>query len=79
MENRPECAAQQQKNVSARTRNCGERSACATDMPPPESMAPSASGWSELAISGGRLTSSAAGINSAQAMIPTVIMAVRQS
>jgi hypothetical protein len=48
-------------------------------MAAPESTAPSASGWPELAVSGGRLTSSAAGINSAQAMIPTVIMAVRQS
>src|SRR5262249_39031833 len=54
----PECAAQQAKNVSPRTRNWGERSACAAEMPVG---APDAEPPLAIAGPGGRLTSSAAG------------------
>src|SRR6266513_2257092 len=75
----PECAAQQPKNVSASTMNWGERNACATDRPAPGSAALVDPGAPELAVSGGCLTNSAAGISSVQATMPIVIMAVRQS
>src|SRR5438034_9074015 len=72
----PECAAQQAKNVSASTRNCGERSALPTDHPAPGTFI---AGEPDGAGSGARRTSSAAGSNSAHAIRPTVIIAVRQS
>ncbi len=75
----PECAAQQQKKVSASTTNCGERNAWATVRPAPPVAAPAADAAVSAAAAGGRRTSSAAGITRAQATSPTVVIAVRQS
>jgi hypothetical protein len=75
----PECAAQQAKNVSASTRNWGERSAAATDHPAPGPPGRFVAGEPEDDVSGARRTSNAAGISSAHANKPTVIIAVRQS
>src|SRR5215472_12725750 len=74
----PECAAQQPKKVSARTTNCGERSACDTVPAVPGATLRADSGPT-AATTGGWRTSNAAGISRIQAMMPIVIMAVRQS
>ncbi len=73
----PECAAQQRKKVSASTTNCGERNASRADIE--GSSAAAAPATAPLAAAGGCRTSSAAGIRSAQATTPIVIIAVRQS
>jgi len=73
----PEWAAQQAKNVSASTANCGERSAWAAVRPAP--LPDGARGDPWPAVAGGWRTRSAAGISRIQAAMPMVSMAVRQS
>ncbi len=75
----PECAAQQAKKVSARTRNCGERNAWAADMPTSPAAAFGPAAAPAPVATGGRRTSNAAGISRIQAATPMVIIAVRQS
>ena len=74
----PECAAQQRKKVDASTMNCGERNASPEDIARP-SVAATRPPATAAAAAGARRTNSAAGIRSAQATMPMVIIAVRQS
>src|SRR5262249_48008791 len=75
----PECAAQQAKKVSASTRNCGDRRACAADMPLSAVTPDLTPGLAIVAVEGARRTNSAAGSNNDQARMPMRSMAVRQS
>src|SRR3984893_4093142 len=73
----PEWVAQQKKFVSSRMMNCGERSACASDI---SACAESADGAdSPLSSAGARRTSSETGIMIAATTRATICIEVRQS
>src|SRR6202790_383193 len=73
----PECVAQQKKFVSSRMMNCGERSACDSDI---SACAESADGAdSPLSSAGARRTSSETGIMIAATTRATICIEVRQS
>jgi hypothetical protein len=74
----PECAAQQAKNVRARAANCGVRSAWATVSSRPSAPAV-AVGTASGAVAAGSRTSSAAGMMTSHARLPSICMAMRQS
>src|SRR6266850_1278562 len=73
----PECVAQQKKFVASRMMNCGERSACASDISTcvgsPDDME------GALSSAGGRRTSSETGIMTAPTTTATICIEVRQS
>ena len=73
----PECVAQQKKFVSSRMMNCGERSACASDI----SACPASPDGTDAPLSraGARRTSSETGIMIAATTSATICIEVRQS
>ena len=73
----PECVAQQKKFVSSRMMNCGERSACASDI----SACPASPDGTDALLSsaGARRTSSETGIMIAATTSATICIEVRQS
>ena len=73
----PECVAQQKKFVSSRMMNCGERSACASDI----SACAGLSDGADVppASAGARRTSSETGIMIAATTRATICIEVRQS
>src|SRR3954463_8998056 len=73
----PECVAQQKKLVSSRMMNCGERSACASDIS--AGAGPPDGADSPLASAGARRTSSETGIMIAATTAATICIDVRQS
>src|SRR5487761_1941054 len=72
----PECVAQQKKLVASRMMNCGERSACESDI---SGAAPSDAAADTAASAGGRRTSSETGIMMAPTTTATICIEVRQS
>ena len=75
----PECVAQQKKFVSSRMMNCGERSACASDIVRLRRSDRRPSADCALASAGGRRTSSEAGIIMAATTTAMICIEVRQS
>src|ERR1700751_5919941 len=73
----PECVAQQEKFVSSRIMNCGERSACASDLSACAGSPDEADG--PLSSAGARRTSSETGIMIAATTSATICIEVRQS
>ncbi len=73
----PECVAQQKKFVSSRMMNCGERSACASDISACTGSPDGADG--PPASAGARRTSSETGIMIAATTSATICIEVRQS
>src|SRR3978361_1504314 len=72
----PECVAQQKKLVASRITNCGERTACASDI----SVATAAvCDAGALTTAGARRTSNDTGIMMAATMTATICIDVRQS
>src|SRR3954471_16154916 len=74
----PECVAQQKKFVSSRMMNCGDFTACPTDI---SDCGPPAAEAAALApaSAGGRRTSNATGIMITATMTATICIVVRQS
>src|SRR5258705_11703430 len=73
----PECVAQQKKFVASRMMNCGERSACASDISAGAGSPDGAEG--ALSSAGGRRTSKETGIMIAPTTSATICIEVRQS
>src|SRR6476660_3012139 len=73
----PECVAQQKKFVSSRIMNCGERSACASDISAFAGSPDGADG--ALASAGARRTSSETGTMMTATTRATICIEVRQS
>ena len=74
----PECVAQHKKFVASRMMNCGERSACATDISGGGASSP-AGATSPLSSAGGRRTKSETGIMMAATTTAMTCIEVRQS
>src|ERR1700676_421868 len=73
----PECVAQQKKFVSSRIMNCGERSACESDISACTGLPDGADG--ALASAGARRTNSETGIMITATTSATICIEVRQS
>ena len=73
----PECVAQQKKFVSSRMMNCGERSACASDISACAGSPDGADG--PLSSAGARRTNSETGIMMTATTRATICIEVRQS
>src|SRR6185437_7842962 len=74
----PECVAQQKKLVNSRTTNCGERSACASDISGSDEVLPNLAGTS-AASAGARRTRSETGIMMDATMTARICIELRQS
>src|SRR5579863_1934382 len=74
----PECVAQQKKLVESRMTNCGERSACESDISPSPTT-PSDGAEGEASSAGGRRTRSETGIMIPATTSATICIEVRQS
>src|SRR5713226_6047372 len=74
----PECVAQHKKFVAIRMMNCGERTACASDISGGGAPSPDGAACA-LSTAGGRRTSSETGIMMAATTMASTCIEVRQS